>query len=121
MSSAARYAVFSFMVVGLAVLIALFSGSEDRRHGLLLAVAVALPVQLIAFAVLQRSWGERSRFLVAWLGGILLRLVALGGLGLWVIRRDLPEPGWSLLGLVGLFFVLHLLEPIALRRVEDPR
>ena len=35
-----------------------------------------------------------------------------------VWRGDALDPLWTLLGLAGLFFVLHLLEPVALRGVD---
>lgn len=87
----------------------------SRERGLLWAAGVALAVQTGAFALLLRYRGRPQGFLAAWLGGMMARLLGLGGMALMVVRRDDVDPLWTLLGIAGLFFVLHLLEPLALR------
>jgi hypothetical protein len=53
---------------------------------------------------------------------MMARLLGLGGMALMVVRRDDVDPLWTLLGIAGLFFVLHLLEPLALRGAgPEPR
>lgn len=115
-SPVTKYLVLGGSAVVATVLLAFFSGSSARRDALLLAVAVAVPVQAVAFTILYRVWDRGMGFMVAWLGGSLLRLAALGLLGLIVVLQNRAEPAWSLLGLVGLFFVLHLFEPLVLHR-----
>jgi len=114
-----RYGVAGGLAVALFVAIALASGSNTRRDAMLLALMVAVPVQVIAFGVLLRFRQKPAGFLSAWLGGTFLRLGALAWLAYRVVREELPEPAWSLLGLVAAFFVLHLLEPWALRDSKE--
>jgi hypothetical protein len=115
-----KYAALVTAAAALTVVATLFVGSDEKKQAIFWALAVAIPVQMLAFWALQRVGSGAPGFLAAWLGGTLLRLAALGFAGFWVIWQDLPEPGWSLLGLAGLFFVFHLLEVVALRRDEDP-
>lgn len=89
------------------------------RTGVLLAAAIALPVQVIAFAALVRFRSELEGFLVAWLGGTLVRMVILGVAALVVIRSGMDGAVPMLLALAGFFFGLLLLEPIYLRSGTD--
>jgi len=86
--------------------------------GILAAGVVAVPVQVAAFAVLVRARAGGSGFLVAWVGGTLARLAAVG-LGGWalVALLDLP-PLPTLLGLAGFFFVMLVMETHFLGRGE---
>jgi hypothetical protein len=86
-----------------------------RRSGVLLAAAVALPVQLGAFGALLRWRHRPNGFLAAWVGGALVRLLALGGVAVAVWRQGGLDPLWTLMAVAGLLFVLHLVEPLVLR------
>ena len=69
--------------------------------GVLAAAAVALPVQIAAFAVLTWAQVDSNRFLAAWVGGTLVRLVVVGVAG-WVLVALLRLPPLPiLLGLAG--------------------
>ena len=114
-----RFGASGGMVLLLSATAALVSGSVERRDALFLAMAVAAPVQSVAFGLLLRFREKPVGFLSAWLGGTFLRLGALAGLAFLVVRQERPEPAWTLLGLVALFFVLHLLEPLALRGSKE--
>ena len=59
---------------------------SDGRTGVLTAAAVALPVQVVAFALLQRTRHDLNGFLAAWIGGTLVRLVVVGLVAALVIR-----------------------------------
>jgi hypothetical protein len=88
---------------------------EEGRHGLLLAAAVALPAQLLAFAGLMTQKKGSPGFLAAWVGGTFVRLLVLAAVALWVARREEVDTATALLALVGLLFILLLLEPWAAR------
>lgn len=114
-----RYGAAGGASLALIGVVALAAGSEGRRDALLLALMVAVPVQIVAFGVLLRFHEKPAGFLAAWLGGTFLRMGALGWLAYQVVRDELLEPAWSLIGLVAVFFVLHLLEPWALRGLKE--
>jgi hypothetical protein len=81
--------------------------------GVLAAAAVAVPIQVGAFAALASARAGTNRFLAAWVGGTLVRF-AVVGLGGWaLIRAGLPRAP-TLLGLAGFFFAMLLLEPVFL-------
>jgi len=85
------------------------------RQGTLVAAVVALPLQIASFAALDAWWERRDRFLLAWLGGMLLRVAAVVGAAVLVTFSTLP-PAPTLLALAGFFLGMLLLEPFFLRR-----
>lgn len=115
MRALTRYLAMAGAVTGVAVIVALSLLEGGARTGLLWAAGTALGLQLVAFSVLLRFRARPREFLAVWLGGVLVRLMGLGAMAVAVVRRDDLDPLWSLLGLAGLFFILHLLEPVALR------
>jgi len=82
------------------------------RVGVLIAAAVALPVQWLSFAVLMRFRGKSTGFIGAWVGGAALRMVAVGLVAVIAISRDVDGLIALLLGLAGFLFGLLLLEPM---------
>lgn len=85
------------------------------RSGVLLAAAIAMPVQVGAFWALRRFRGDPNAFLAAWIGGTLLRMVVVGIVAVAVIRSQMDGAVPMLLALAGFFFGLLLLEPIYFR------
>ena len=85
------------------------------RSGLLLAAVVAVPVQIVAFALLYRFRGEVNAFLAAWVGGTLVRMAVLGAFAFALVRSGADGAIPALLGLAGFFFGLLLLEPFYFR------
>lgn len=85
------------------------------RNGVLVAAAVAIPVQVVAFALLHRYRGRVNGFLAAWVGGTMLRVVVLAVTAAVVIRSDAEGAVPMLLALAGFFFGLLLLEPVYFR------
>lgn len=111
----ARYALLATAVTG--VLLApvwLFSGDEAKR-GLLVAGAIALPLQLAVFAGLLTQESGTPGFLAAWGASTLLRFAVVGAAAFWIAGMEGVDLVVALLALVGLFFVLLMLEPWVLR------
>jgi hypothetical protein len=79
--------------------------------GVLAAGAVALPIQIAAFALLTRYAPASNAFMAAWVAGTMVRMLVVGLAG-WalVVLPDLP-PAPTLLGLAAFFFVMLMLEP----------
>lgn len=109
----ARYAVAaSIAVAGSAVLLALaFAGNEARR-ALVMAGAVALVVQIGAFA-LARSLPLRQR-IAGWGAGAGISLLTLIVFGLVARRAGFP-PEAALLGMATFLFLTELIEPFFLK------
>lgn len=83
-----------------------------------MAALVAYPIQLVAFFMLIRYWGEEKRFLMVWIGGTVARMGVILVAALTVWRMEVLPPAPTLLALAGFFFGLLLLEPLFLRPQE---
>jgi hypothetical protein len=101
-------------LVAVAVGIAALLMDRPAVVGVLVAGAVALPIQVVAFALMAKAPVGSNAFLAAWVGGALVRLVVVG-VAAFVLAGlpDLPRAP-TLLGLVAFFFVMLLLEPLFL-------
>ncbi len=84
-------------------------------RGLATAGSVAWAVQIAVFGLLVHGWERQERFLAAWVGGMLARLAAVAAVAWVVVRRGVPDPAATLLGLAGFLFAMLLLEPVFLR------
>ena len=112
MSASLKYGTAGVLLVG-AITLALWPFLGDTsRTGVLTAGLIALPVQLVAFAVLVRYRGRTSGFMAAWAGGMALRAAAVVTTAVVVVRSGTPSAIALLLALAGFFFALLLLEPI---------
>ena len=89
--------------------------SPPARTGILVAALVAYPVQMVAFFLLIRFWGEGTRFLLVWVGGMVGRMGVILLAALAVSRSTSLPPAPTLLAMAGFFFGLLLLEPLFLR------
>jgi hypothetical protein len=107
-----RYAASSVALVGLLTLGLWPFLDGAGRAGVLAAGSVAVPVQILAFAVLVRYRGKVKGFMAAWAGGMALRAIALLTVAVLVIRSGTSSAIPMLLSLAGFFFALLLLEPI---------
>lgn len=112
MSAALRYGAAAVAVIGLLTLGIVPFLEPAGRLGVLVAAAVAVPVQIAAFAVLVRYRGEVKGFMAAWAGGMALRALTLLVVAVLVIRSGTESAIPLLLSLAGFFFALLLLEPI---------
>jgi len=109
-----------YVMTGVAAIAMVVAGSwplldPAARRGVLLAAAVALPVQVVAFAALHRFRLELNAFLAAWIGGTFLRMAVIGAVAFAVIRSGMQGAVAMLLALVGFFLGLLLLEPVFFR------
>ena len=93
--------------------------TPSSRVGIGVAALVAYPIQMVAFFMLIRFWGDGKRFLLVWVGGTVVRMgvILLAALVVW--RMDSLSPAPTLLALAGFFFGLLLLEPLFLRPRGD--
>ena len=115
MSASLRYGASAVAVVGVLTLVLWPFLEPAGRQGVLVAAAVALPVQLAAFAVLVRFRGRVAGFMAAWAGGMAVRVLAVAAVAFAVIRSGSDGAVPMLLALAGFFFALLLLEPVYFR------
>lgn len=123
MNAVVRYALISLLVVGIgsAALLALMD--DVGRTGVLLAAGIAVPVQVLAFGLLQGARGDVTRFFAWWGAGIALRVLVVVVVGVLSSGLERGARASLVLSLVGFFFVLLLLEPVFLKGrlgVETP-
>jgi hypothetical protein len=111
-SASLRYGAAAVAVIGVLTLVLWPFLEAPDRLGVLVAAAVAVPVQVLAFAVLVRYRGEVRGFLAAWAGGVALRVAVVLLTALLLIRSGTQSAVPTLLALAGFFFALLLLEPI---------
>lgn len=110
------YAVVAFLLLAL-VLAALWPVLPPEAYrGVLVAAAVAYPVQVVAFGLLLRYRREVKGFLTAWVGGTLVRMALVGGAGVLLAVSEVLPPVPTLVALAAFFFVLLLLEPLFFRK-----
>jgi hypothetical protein len=110
-----RYALLATTLTALVVAGGWIGFDDPARRGVNLAAAIALPLQLVLFALLVVQKTGSIGFLVVWVGSTLLRILAIGAAALLVQARDDLDPMATLLTLAGLLFVLLLLELRELR------
>lgn len=112
MNRTLKYAATGVVAIGL-VAAALWPFVDAVvRRAVLLAAAVAIPVQVVAFWTLSRFRDDPRGFLAAWLGGTAARMVVLAIAAFLVIRSGMEGAIPMLLALVGFLFGLLLLEPL---------
>lgn len=118
MTAWVSYAAASLaLLVGLAVVVSWLVGA-DSADGVWLAAAVAMVVQLVAFAALASARRQGRDFMLSWASGMLLRFAAIAGVAFWVTRGTTLDAAVTLLSLVGFVIVLVLLEPLFLGLAE---
>lgn len=109
-----------YMLAGVAAVVLVAAGlalvlPPEAMRAVVWMGAAAWVMQSLLFAPLLAARGRRNAFFVAWGGGTLVRLAAVGVVAWWLYRsRVLPlAPG--LLSLAGFLFLLLLLEPVFFR------
>ncbi len=118
MRALGRYALTGLLMIAVAVA-ALFPFLDDEgRRGVLIAAAVAYPVQVAAFGLVLRYRAEPSRFFVWWGAGVLVRMGVIVVVGLVALRIESLGAEAILLSLAGIFFGLLLIEPVFLKGAD---
>lgn len=112
--------VLAYAVAGLLLLAGAVAAfwpflGEEWRRSMVAAAVVAWPVQVVAFGVLMANRTELKRFLVAWVGGTLVRMLLIGVAAVALTQMTTMAMVPTLLGLAGFFFGLLLLEPLFFR------
>ncbi len=114
---------YALMTVVLAVVIVVLAwrlAAPADARGVWIGTAVAGVVQLGAFALLLYGRARARLFIASWLGGMILRILTLGGVAFWVTRSATLPPPATLLSLAGFLFLLLLMEPLFLRKRLRP-
>lgn len=119
MTSSVRYAVVGTSVVLGALLLSWPFLDPAGRRGVGIAAAVALPLQVVSFSALLRLRTHMKGFLMAWVGGTVLRMGAIGIVAFVVVRSGSEGLVPTLLALAAFFFGLLLLEPIYFRAAQS--
>jgi hypothetical protein len=115
MSPSLKYATIGASTIAIVVVGLMPILDAVAWKGVVVAAAIAIPVQVVAFAVLNRYHGQLNGFLAAWIGGTMLRMVVLAVVAFVVIRGGTDGAVPMLLALAGFFFGLLLLEPVCFR------
>jgi hypothetical protein len=114
----ARYAAAALVIAAGGVAAAALA-YPAARAAFVFSGLLALAIQWLAFAVLIPARGRPNLVLAAWVFGVLLRLGAVGVVALWLTGGGPYQARPALLTLVGLLTLLALLEPPALRRLNE--
>ena len=101
------------VTVVVAILISLVGAGITRA--VWLAAGFAFVLQTVAFAMLLLVRDRTELFMAGWLGGMVLRFAAVGGLAFYASRYTTLPLAALLLSLVAFVFLLLLLEPVFLR------
>jgi len=115
----ARYLAAAGTVALAVVLVTMPLVGPEATRGIQLAALVALTIQAVSFALLATASPGTGRYLSVWLGSTLVRFVVIAGFGFAIAEVEGVDLVASLLALAGLFFVMLLLEPWALRERAD--
>jgi hypothetical protein len=109
------YAVTGGLVIAVAALLVSLLGGAEVRRAVWLSAGFAYALQTIAFAMLLLVRDRTELFMAGWLGGMIMRFAAVGGVAFYASRYTTLPLGALLLSLVGFVFLLLLLEPVFLR------
>ncbi|HUG02784.1 MAG TPA: hypothetical protein VML95_13030 [Longimicrobiales bacterium] len=111
------YGFTSLVLVSAAVLALGAIVSAEQAAGLRIAGAAAWSAQILAFWLIARA--DAADFVIAWVWGMILRFATVGLAVVWVATGHEAGAKGLLLGLVGLLFVLSLLEAQFLGTTEN--
>jgi CDP-diglyceride synthetase len=115
MKALGHYSIIALLI--LVVLVGVLWPFFDAagRSSLLVAAAIALPIQVGAFALIVPAFGHGTKFLLRWGLGMLGRMGVVAAIGLSLHRFEDLDPSVLLLGVCGFLFTLLMLEPMFFR------
>jgi hypothetical protein len=102
----AAYTALALFVGIVGVVLALIASTGDTVRAVVFSAVLAWGIQAVAFAALVQVSDRPDRFMIAWLGGIVLRFAAVGAVAFSV----------TLVSLVAFIFVMLMFEPLFLRK-----
>ena len=102
------------VVTGAGALLASVYRSDAERHAIWVSAAVAIVVQLFAFAIARLTL-RSNNVIAGWGLGALLRMVALGVYALVLVEALGLVSGAALISLATFFFLTTLIEPLLLK------
>lgn len=103
-------------LIGVLTIVAWPFLESPGRSGVLVAAALALPIQVASFVLLTRSRHQMKAFLAVWVGSTLVRMAALVTLALLFLPTGAAGLAPALVALATFFIALVFLEPRYLRR-----
>jgi hypothetical protein len=109
------YAACGTVAVVLITIVAVLLAKGPADRAIMVGAAIALMLQLAAFALLVAVRDKQHLFMGGWLGGMVLRFGGLGLVLFWASRASLLPRTPLAISLVGFVFVLLLLELVFLR------
>jgi len=112
----AAYAGLGLLVAAIGIVLALVVASGETVRAVAFSAVLAWGIQAVAFAALVLVRDRTNLFMVAWLGGIALRFLAVGVVAFWVTRSGTLPPSPTLVSLVAFVFVMLLMEPLFLKK-----
>jgi phosphoglycerol transferase MdoB-like AlkP superfamily enzyme len=112
----AAYSALALLVGVVGVVLALIASTGDTVRAVVFSAVLAWGIQAVAFAALVQVSARPDRFMIAWLGGIVLRFAAVGAVAFWVTRSGALPPSATLVSLVAFIFVMLMLEPLFMRK-----
>lgn len=108
----AAFGVVATIVVGLLLAMA-YTGAEERR-AIVISALIALPLQLATFAGVRSM--PREHVMSAWMGGTLVRFIALMVYGFVLVKALGLPSGAALISFAAFLFALTLIEPLLLNK-----
>lgn len=109
------YALTAAVVTAVAAVLISLVGGAGIRSAVWLSAGFAFALQTTAFTLLLLVRDRTDLFMAGWLGGLVLRFAAVGGLAFYASRFTSLPLAALLLSLVAFVFLLLLLEPVFLR------
>ena len=115
LSAILRFAALGAVVtIVVALLLGMAYTAPGERRAIIISACIALPLQIATFAGVRSV--SRENVIAAWMGGTLLRFVALVIYGFVVVKALALPSAPALVSFAAFLFALTLIEPLLLNR-----